>query len=65
MGTLEGRSRQISESKDSLVYRVSSRTLRATQRNPVLKNPKTKIKPKQQHKTMSSILGTHIKARSW
>jgi hypothetical protein len=33
-----GRSRQISEFKASLVYRVSSRTARATQRNPALKN---------------------------
>ena len=30
--------------KDSLVYRVSFRTSRATQRNPVLKNKKTKTK---------------------
>jgi hypothetical protein len=35
------RGRQISEFKASLVYRVSSRTARATQRNPVSKN-KTK-----------------------
>jgi hypothetical protein len=33
-----GRSRRISEFEASLVYRVSSRTARATQRNPVLKN---------------------------
>jgi hypothetical protein len=33
---LGGRGRQISEFKASLVYRVSSRTARATQRNPVL-----------------------------
>jgi hypothetical protein len=32
-----GRGRWISEFEDSLVYRVSSRTARATQRNPVLK----------------------------
>jgi hypothetical protein len=32
-----GRGRQISEVKASLVYRVSSRTARDTQRNPVLK----------------------------
>jgi hypothetical protein len=32
-----GRGRQISEFEASLVYRVSSRTARATQRNPVLK----------------------------
>jgi hypothetical protein len=34
---LGGRGRQISEFKVSLVYRVSSRTPMATQRNPVLK----------------------------
>jgi hypothetical protein len=38
---LGGRGRWISEFKASLVYRVSSRTARATQRNPVSKN-KTK-----------------------
>ena len=32
-----GRCRQISEFEASLVYRVSSRTARATQRNPVSK----------------------------
>ena len=32
-----GRGRQISEFEASLVYRVSSRTVTATQRNPVLK----------------------------
>jgi hypothetical protein len=35
---LGGRGRQISEFETSLVYRVSSRTARATQRNPVSKN---------------------------
>jgi hypothetical protein len=35
---LEGRGRQISEFEASLVYKVSSRTARAIQRNPVLKN---------------------------
>jgi hypothetical protein len=34
---LGGRSRQISEFEASLVYRVSFRTARATQRNPVSK----------------------------
>ena len=38
--------RQISEFKASLVYRVSSRTARPTQRNPVLKNQKRKKKKK-------------------
>jgi hypothetical protein len=37
---LEGRGRRISEFEARLVYRVSSRTARATQRNPVLKNQK-------------------------
>jgi hypothetical protein len=41
-----GRGRQISEFEASLVYRVSSRTARATQRNPVLKNQKKKKKKK-------------------
>jgi hypothetical protein len=41
---LGGRGRQISEFEASLVYRVSSRTVRATQRNPVLKNQKKKKK---------------------
>jgi hypothetical protein len=36
--TRGGRDRQISEFEASLVYKVSSRTARATQRNPVLKN---------------------------
>jgi hypothetical protein len=34
---LGGRGRQISEFEASLLYRVSSRTVRATQRNPVSK----------------------------
>jgi hypothetical protein len=38
------RGREISEFKASLVYRVSSRTARATQRNPVSKHRKKKRK---------------------
>jgi hypothetical protein len=41
-----GRGRWISEFKASLVYKVNSRTARATQRSPVLKN-KTKQKTKK------------------
>jgi hypothetical protein len=37
---LGGRGRWISEFEASLVYRVSSRTVRAIQRNPVLKKQK-------------------------
>jgi hypothetical protein len=39
---LGGRDRQISEFEASLVYKVSSRTARAIQRNPVSKNKKKK-----------------------
>jgi hypothetical protein len=39
---LGGRGRWISEFEASLVYRVSSRAARATQRNPVSKKTKTK-----------------------
>jgi hypothetical protein len=39
-----GRGRWISEFEASLVYRVSSRTARATQRNPVSKKQKQKTK---------------------
>jgi hypothetical protein len=38
------RGRQISELEASLVYKVSSRTARAIQRNPVSKDQKTKQK---------------------
>jgi Tfp pilus assembly protein PilN len=47
---LGGRGRRISEFETNLVYRVSSRTARATQRNPVLKR-KNKNKKQQQKKT--------------
>jgi hypothetical protein len=44
---LGGRGRRISEFEASLVYRVSSRTARATQRNPVSKNIQNKKTNKQ------------------
>jgi hypothetical protein len=47
---LGGRGRQISEFEASLVYRVSSRTARATQRNPVSKNKNKQINKQQQQK---------------
>jgi hypothetical protein len=43
---LGGRGRRISEFEASLIYKVSSRTVRAIQRNPVSKNQKTKRKNK-------------------
>jgi hypothetical protein len=57
---LGGRGRQISEFEASLVYKVSSRTARATWRNPVLKKNKTKKQNKtKQNKTKKS---SHVKA---
>jgi hypothetical protein len=45
---LGGRGRPISEFKDSLVYKVSSRTARDIQRNPVSENQKKKKKKKEE-----------------
>jgi hypothetical protein len=47
---MDGRGRGISELKASLIYRVSSRTARATQRNSV------STKPTKQNKTKPLIL---------
>jgi hypothetical protein len=47
---LEGRGRQISDLEASLVYKVSSRTARAIQRNPVSKKKKKKKKKKRKYK---------------
>jgi hypothetical protein len=60
---LGGRGRLISEFKASLVYSVSSRTARATQRNPVLKNQsgeEKKGKKKWKKKIKLSFLSFHI-----
>jgi hypothetical protein len=60
---LGGRGRRISEFEASLVYRVSSRAARTTQRNPVLKNdnnnnnnnkPKNKTKQNKKPKTKAT-----------
>jgi hypothetical protein len=45
---LGGRGRWISEFKASLIYRVSSRTARAIQRNPGWEKPKGKQKTNKQ-----------------
>jgi hypothetical protein len=58
---LGGRGRWISEFKASLVYKVSSRTARAIQRNPVSKNQKKKKKKKCVAENPSLILGTYMK----
>jgi hypothetical protein len=47
---LGGRGRRISEFEASLVYRMSSKTVRATQRNPVSKKKKKKKTNKQTNK---------------
>jgi hypothetical protein len=59
IGAGGGRGRQISEFQASLVYKVSSRIARTTQRNPVSKRKKEKKKmnvsflmQKTQHKTI-------------
>jgi hypothetical protein len=52
---LGGRGRWISEFEASLVYKVSSRTAGATQRNPVSKNQKKK-KRTYIHKINKSFL---------
>jgi hypothetical protein len=58
---LGGRDRRISEFKGSLAYRMSSRTARATQRNPVSKtNKQTKNKTQGAEGVCSSIGGTTI-----
>jgi hypothetical protein len=58
---LGGRSRGISELKASLVYKVSSRTARATQRNPVSKKQKQKQnKKKKLSRTPVSICKIEI-----
>ena len=51
-----GRGRQISEFEASLVYRVSSRTATAIQRNPVSKKPKRK-KKKRKEKKRNCLVG--------
>jgi hypothetical protein len=48
---LGGRRRYISEFEASLVYKVSSRTARATQRNPVSKKQKNKKRKRKKKET--------------
>jgi hypothetical protein len=50
---LGGRDRRISEFEDSLVYRVSSKTARATERNPVSKKKKKKRRSRSRRIAMS------------
>jgi hypothetical protein len=57
---LGGRGRQISEFEASLVYKVSSRTARVIQRNPVLKNQKKRKKKKKEMSLSKGKTGTNI-----
>jgi hypothetical protein len=61
---LAGRGRQISEFEASLVYRVSFRTARATNRNPVSKKKtkKKQKKKKKQNKTKKTNWSEHTLA---
>jgi hypothetical protein len=52
---LGGRGRRISEFEASLVYKVSSRTARAIQRNPVSKNQKKKNRLKTDYNGLCFI----------
>jgi hypothetical protein len=56
---LGGRGRRIPEFEASLVYKVSFRTARAIQRNPVLKNQKKK-KKKRKKKKKELCISTYI-----
>jgi hypothetical protein len=53
---LGGRGRWISEFEASLVYKVSFRTARATQRNPVLKKQEKKKKKKRDATEPSEVV---------
>jgi hypothetical protein len=52
---LGGRGRWISEFEASLVYKVSSRTARAIQRNPVSKNKNKNKTPKNPNKQTKKL----------
>jgi hypothetical protein len=59
-----GRGRRISEFEASLIYRVSSRTARAIQRNPVWKlSPPPQKKKTSKNKTKQT--NTRRKAQVW
>jgi hypothetical protein len=56
----EGRGRWISEFKASLVYKVSSRTARAIQRNPVSKNKTKQNKTKKVMRARDKLEGVKM-----
>jgi hypothetical protein len=56
---LRGRGRQISEFEASILYRVSSRTARATQRKPISKNKTKQKKSLNKTKKPKNVVCTH------
>jgi hypothetical protein len=62
---LGGRGRQISEFEASLVYKVSSRTARAAQRNPVQKKKKKKRKEKKRKEKKRKEKKRKEKKKRW
>jgi hypothetical protein len=60
---LGGRGRQISEFEACLVYKVSSRTARAIQRNPVSKKQKRKKKKRKRQKKRKRKTGEKDRRR--
>jgi hypothetical protein len=58
---LGGRGSQISEFEASLVYKVSSRTARATQRNPVSKKKKKKKEYTRKTEVLSLRVTTFLR----
>ena len=56
--TLGGRGEWIYEFKASLIYKVSSRTAKATQRNPVSKKKEKKKEKKKKRKDSALGAGT-------
>jgi hypothetical protein len=61
---LGGRDRQISELEASLVYKVSSRTARASRRNPVSKNKQTNKQKNQKKKKNKRKRNEKLKSTS-
>ena len=55
--TLGGRGRRISEFEARLVYRLSSKSARAIQRNPVSKKPNPTPLPPKKDKTNKQFTG--------
>ena len=61
-----GRGRQISDFEASLVYKVSSRTARATQRSPVSKKTKqTNTKKTTNQPTIQTKTKKYVKNTQW